>query len=443
MRILSITAGAAGMYCGSCARDNSVARELMRLGHDVTLVPVYTPTRTDEPNVSRPRVLFGGISVYLQQYVPLFRWTPPFLDRLWDSPAVISRFAGRAVSNDPKLLGELTISMLSGRSGVLHKEFGKFLDWLGHEPAPEVINLPNSLLVSMADPLREAFRAPVTCTLQGEELFIDGLASPYREEALRLIRGSVPRIDRFIAVSEYAAEYMCRYLEIPPDKVSVVPLGINMEGYGPGNPAAAGSDAPFRIGYFARIAPEKGFRELVEAYVRLRRMHPESPARLEAAGYTSPDNTAYLDMARTVLRQAGLEDEFHYHGVVDREGKIRFLQNLDVLSVPATYDEPKGLFLIEAMANGVPVVQPRRGAFTEVVEKTGGGILVEPDDIDSLVEGLRDLWQDPLRRVALGSAAEEGVREHYTVTRSAESLVRVYETALSECSHARAHAGSL
>jgi glycosyltransferase involved in cell wall biosynthesis len=128
---------------------------------------------------------------------------------------------------------------------------------------------------------------------------------------------------------------------------------------------------------------------------------------------------------------------------VDREGKIRFLQNLDVLSVPATYDEPKGLFLIEAMANGVPVVQPRRGAFTEVVEKTGGGILVEPDDIDSLVEGLRDLWQDPLRRVALGRAAGEGVREHYTVTRSAESLVRAYETALLERSHARAHAGSL
>src|SRR5262245_60992153 len=100
MKVLSITAGAAGMYCGSCARDNALAAELIRLGHDVTLLPVYTPTRTDEPNVSRKRVMFGGISVYLQQYVPLFRKTPRFFDRLWDSPLVIDAFAGRAVSND-------------------------------------------------------------------------------------------------------------------------------------------------------------------------------------------------------------------------------------------------------------------------------------------------------------------------------------------------------
>ena len=67
-----------------------------------------------------------------------------------------------------------------------------------------------------------------------------------------------------------------------------------------------------------------------------------------------------------------------------RPHKIDFLRNLDVLCVPATYDEPKGIFLLEAMANGVPVVQPRRGAFPEILEKTGGGILVEPDDPASL-----------------------------------------------------------
>ncbi|NOT60097.1 MAG: glycosyltransferase family 1 protein, partial [Acidobacteria bacterium] len=64
MRILYFTAGAAGMYCGSCLRDNALATELMRQGHDVTLVPLYTPTLTDEPNVSQEKVLFGGISVY-------------------------------------------------------------------------------------------------------------------------------------------------------------------------------------------------------------------------------------------------------------------------------------------------------------------------------------------------------------------------------------------
>ena len=440
MRILSITAGAAGMYCGSCARDNALARELMDRGHEVTLVPVYTPTRTDEPNVSRHRVLFGGISVYLQQYVPLFRWTPRLLDRLWDSPFVINRLAGRAVSNDPRLLGDLTVSMLIGEPGVLHKEFVKLLDWLGRQPVPDVVNLPNSLLIALARPLKETFGAPVTCTLQGEELFMDGLAPPYRERALELVHSQVGHVDRFVAVSDYAAGFMADYLGIPSEKISVVPLGINMTGYGQ---RPHGDDGVFRVGYFARIAPEKGFHELVHAYIALRRQTPGARVRLEAAGYTAPDHAGYMRKARDLLRAAGLEGEFTYHGVVDREGKIRFLGSLDVLSVPAIYDEPKGLFLIEAMANGIPVVQPRRGAFVEIVERTGGGLLVEPDDAGSLAEGLHALWKDRAYASVLGERALVAVREHYSVERSADRLVGVFEHALANRVREPEHAASL
>src|SRR5215210_1587619 len=175
MRILSVTAGAAGMYCGSCSRDNALAVELIARGHDVTLVPLYTPTNPDEPNVSRDRVLFGGIGIYLQQYVPLFRHTPRFLDRLWDSPAVIRAFASRSISTDPKMLGDLMVSMLDGESGALRKEFEKLLEWIAVEPVPDVINLPNSLLISLAGPLRRALKRPITCTLQGEDLFLEEL----------------------------------------------------------------------------------------------------------------------------------------------------------------------------------------------------------------------------------------------------------------------------
>src|SRR5499427_230110 len=101
MKIRSITAGAAGMYCGSCFRDNALAAELLARGHEVTLLPLYTPTTTDEANVSRDRVLFGGISIYLQQRLALFRHTPRFVDRWWDSPAVIRAFASRSISTDP------------------------------------------------------------------------------------------------------------------------------------------------------------------------------------------------------------------------------------------------------------------------------------------------------------------------------------------------------
>ena len=426
MKILSITAGTAGMYCGSCARDNALAAELIRRGHDVTLVPVYTPTRTDEPNMSRERVLFGGISVYLQQYVPLFRKTPRFLDRVWDSPRVIDAFAGRTVSNDPRLLGDLTISMLRGTEGVLRKEFDKLLDWVRNEPLPDIINLPNSLLIALAAPLRDALKRPVCCTLQGEELFINGLISPYREQALDMIRQQIREVDRFIAVSEYCAKFMSAFLGIPGERIAVVPLGINMTGYGRSRSSAAGDDT-FRIGYFARIAPEKGLHLLADAYIRFRRNCGDARTRLDAAGYTAPGHRTYLNNVRLQLEKAGLAGEFSYRGVLDRDGKIAFLQDIDVLSVPATYDEPKGMFLIEAMANGVPVIQPRRGAFIEIVEKTGGGLLVEPDDPESLADGFRAWWSDRRTAATLGERAFQGVRAHYTVALSAARLLGVYE----------------
>src|SRR5205807_287021 len=203
MKILSITAGAAGMYCGSCSRDNALAVELLARGHEVTLLPMYTPTNPDEANVSRDRVLFGGISIYLQQHLALFRRTPRFLDRLWDSPAVIGAFASRSISTDPKLLGDLTVSMLEGDRGVLRKEFDKLLEWLADEPVPDIVNLPNSLLISLSRPLRDALQRPVCCTLQGEDLFIDALIEPYRAKAIELIRRQAPDVDRFIAVSDY------------------------------------------------------------------------------------------------------------------------------------------------------------------------------------------------------------------------------------------------
>ena len=108
MKIVYITAGAASMYCGSCLRDNALAAELMSRGHDVTLVPVYTPTLTDEENVSEHRVFFGGISVYLEQHSALFRNTPWIVDKLWDSELALKLAARRSIPVNPRLLGEMT-----------------------------------------------------------------------------------------------------------------------------------------------------------------------------------------------------------------------------------------------------------------------------------------------------------------------------------------------
>jgi glycosyltransferase involved in cell wall biosynthesis len=438
MKILQITAGAAGMYCGSCTRDNALARELLARGHDVTLIPVYTPTRPDEPNVSRNRVLFGGISVYLQQHVSFFRWTPRVVDRLLDSPRVIDAFAKRAISTDARTLGDMTISMLQGERSVLRKEFDKLVDWMRDEPVPDIVDLSNSLLIALAAPLKRVFQRPVCCTLQGEELFLDALVSPYREKALALIREQSNGIDRFVAVSEYAARFMASYLGIPASRISVVRLGINMDGYdAPGTlKSERGAGDAFTVGYFARVAPEKGLHLLADAYIRLRRRTMPAPMRLEVAGYLARANRSYLDAVHQSLDHAGLGSEFTYRGELDRAGKLAFLRQLDVLSVPATYDEPKGMFLLEAMASSVPIVQPRRGSFVEVVERTGGGLLVPPDDPDALADGLHTVWSSAANRAALAERAYHGVRAHYTVAQSADRLLEVYTSVLDRASSA-------
>ena len=173
MRLLYLTAGAAEMYCGSCLRDNALAAALLARGHDVVLTPIYTPTTTDEKNVSQSKVLFGGISVYLEQHVPFFRNTPAFLDRLWDSTPVLKLASKRQIKVDPAVLGEMTVSMLKGVDGFQRKEIDKMLRWVESEARFDVVTLPFTLLISLARPLREVLGAPIACTLQGEDLFLE------------------------------------------------------------------------------------------------------------------------------------------------------------------------------------------------------------------------------------------------------------------------------
>lgn len=427
MRILYLTGGAGRMYCGSCLRDNAMATELLARGHDVLLLPVYTPTFTDEPNVSRDHVVLGGISAYLEQYVPFFRRTPAWLDRLWDSKAVLSLASRKSLSTNPKMLGEMTVSVLKGEDGFQRKEIQKLIDWLQTVPLPDVINLPYTLLISLAAPLKEALNRPIVCTLQGEDLFLDGLQEPYRSESMNLIRQQVDHVDLFLSVSEYYADFMPRYLGIPRDKISVVPLGINPNGF---ERRGENHTRPFTVGYLGRVAPEKGLHVLAEAYRLLRQSGDLPRARFEVAGYMAPDCRPYLRKIEKQLKQTNLGEEFRYHGVIDRAEKITFLQQLDVMSIPATYDEPKGVSLLEAMACGVPLVQPRRGGFTEILEKTGSGLLVQPDDPQSLADGIREIYRDRELAADLGAKGFRGVRAHYTAAHMADQLLQAYEAVL-------------
>jgi glycosyltransferase involved in cell wall biosynthesis len=425
MRIAFITAGAAGMYCGSCMRDNTLVTALRALGHDALLIPTYTPIRTDEPDVSQRRVFFGGINVYLQQKSWLFRHTPWLLDRLLDFPRLlrwVSRFAVRTKYSD---LGEMTVSMLRGKDGKQRKEVAKLTGWLATEVNPDVVLLTNALLSGIVPELKQRLGVPVLITLQGDDIFLDALPEADRERCVELIRRNGERVDGYICTSRYYADHMADYLGLPREKTHVVYPGINLRGHGP--PARVRTEPPHTIGYFARICPEKGFQNVVDAFIELRKMPGAPPCKLRASGWLGENCRAFFEQQVAKLRAAGLAADFEYVESPGHVEKVRFLQSIDVLAVPTTYKEPKGLYVLEAWANGVPVVKPRHGAFPELIEATGAGLLVPPDDPTALAEGLRQALSDTAFRERAGKAGAAAVAGRFSAEAMARETVAVLE----------------
>ena len=424
MRIAYLAAGAAGMYCGSCLHDNALAAALLRAGHDVALVPLYTPLRVDGEGVAIDRVFYGAINVYLEQRSAVFRHTPWLVDRLLASPGLIGWATKHSGSVDARELGELTVSVLQGRKGQQRKELDGLVHWLEHDMRPDIVHLPNALLASLAGPIRETLGVPVLCTLQGEDLFIEDLEEPSYGTVRRLLVEACRDVDAFVVHSEYYASTMAEYLGVPRDRIHVVHLGLERDAID-GEPNAP-PERPFVVGYLARLAPEKGLHLLAGAFHELARHAPGS-VRLRIAGYLSERDRAYKEGILAQLHEWGLGGMVDDVGELDRAGKAEFLRSLHVLCVPTTYREPKGLFALEALARGVPVVLPRHGAFPELIQATGGGVLVEPDDTGAIASALRELMDDPGRCHELGRRGREVVRRDYTDDRTASALLNLYQ----------------
>jgi glycosyltransferase involved in cell wall biosynthesis len=422
MRIAYIASGAGNMYCGSCIHDNTLAAALIKLQHQVALVPTYTPIRTDEESVSIEHVFYGGINVYLQQKSSLFRHTPSTIDSLFNTKRLLKWISRFTSSTDARALGPLTISVLQGEEGNQRKELHKLIDWLRNSYQPEIVHLTNSMFVGFARDMKKALNVPVLCSLQGEDIFLEELAEPYKTKALNVLRERAKDADGFVATSRYYADFMSEYLRIPASRIDVVRLGLKLNDHGAEKPVLP--ERPFEIGYLARICPEKGLHVLVEAFNQIIKNGVD--ARLHVAGYLGKRDQSYFDDLIRKITAYGWKDRFKYRGEVNRQEKIEFLNRLHVLSVPATYKEPKGLYILEALANGVPVVQPAHGAFTELIEATGGGLLVQPQSPESLAEGLLSLSANPKLREQLGQKGKEAVHSRFSDREMAMETVRVY-----------------
>lgn len=418
LKIVQITPGTGGLYCGNCLRDNALVAALRELGHDVTMVPLYLPLTLDEPDQSAGNPLFyGGVNVFLEQKSAFFRKAPAWLHGALNSPALLNFAAGRAVKTRPEVAGELTISMLRGEDGNQAREVKELAAWLAGKT--DTICLSNALLIGLARGLKKRLRAPVVCMLAGEDFFLDSLPEHLRAEAWTTLAQRAVDVDVFIAPSVYFAKLMSQRLGLGLERIQVIPNGINLEAYFP----APDPPQPPVLGFFARMSREKGLDTMVQAYIALRKRGRIKNLRLRIGGACLPVDKPFVNSLRDQLKTAGVSEQVEFLPNLDRSAKQDFFRSLSVFSVPATYGEAFGLYLLEAWASGVPVVQPHHGAFPELLEATQGGILYSSKDPTALADALEKLLCDASLARSMGKAGFRAVRENFTSARMAERFV--------------------
>jgi glycosyltransferase involved in cell wall biosynthesis len=422
MNIVQITPGAGGMYCGNCFRDNALVGQLRQLGHEVLMIPLYLPMTLEEDDQSTGTpIFFSGVNVYLEQKSALFRNSPKWVHKLLAAPLLLKWAGKQAGKTRAEDVGDLTISMLKGEAGHQARELDELIDFLKTQPKPDVICLSNAMLVGFARKMKRELGCTIVCQLQGEDAFLDSMREPERTEVWDTMAERCLDVDLFIAPSRYFGENMARRLSLPMDKVAVVPNGINLDGYLVENPTAHTPDPPV-LGFFARMCEEKGLHLLVEAFIDLKRRDSCRALRLKIGGGCGPGDQKYVDRLRKHLRSEGVLGDVEFHPNLDRGQKQEFFKSLSVFSVPALYGEAFGLYLVEAMAAGVPVVQPRHAAFPEIVEHSAAGLIAEAN-AGSLADTIESVLGNKSRYNAFRKEAVAAAKEYYSIEVMAKNMV--------------------
>jgi len=428
MKIIYIASGAANMYCGSCMHDNALAAALKAAGEDVSLFPLYTPMRLDEENVGERQIFYGGVKAYLMQKYPRPFLGRELLLRVAGSQAILRLMPhfdiGSAV--DPVANSQLTISMLKGEDGNQRELLEELVGWIKSTYQPDVIHITNTLLIGVAREFKRSLQIPITCGLHGEDIFLEGMPQPYQDEALSLIRERARYVDRFLAISAYYAEMFSDWVGLERSRVDVVWPGIALDDYR-NISAEPQTSRPLTIGFLARFVPEKGLHLLVDAFIRPYRSGEFPDLQLVAGGYLSRAYQTYVDGIRKTIKHNGLDDRIKLLGTLERAEKLNFFRSIDLFSVPATYREPKGISILEALAAGVPVVEPDHGAYPEWVDTTQGGILHRPHDSADLAEKLAFLLRNADLRRRMGQRARQAAWEKFSSERMAAATLEVFQ----------------
>lgn len=428
MRVMLLTPGTGHFYCGSCLRDDTLGKALQELGHEVTSVPLYLPMQLERKQQEQP-VLMGGINVYLQQKTRLARYLPRFLSNWLDRPSLLRWASRRGNMTDAKALGPMTVSILRGECGRQALEVDKLMRWIATQPQPDVVIVSNAMLAGIVRRLRESFKVPVLITLQGETPFLDELSQVDADAAWQALRERAAEADALIAVSETYGKEMRERLAIAADKLHIVHNGIDTESFAPtGTP----KQLPKTIGFLARMCRDKGLDTLVDAFLILKQRGSVEGLRLRVAGVQLTEDRTYVRQLQQRIAASGFASDTEFLPNIDLATKVAFLHTLSTLSVPARYQESFGLYLLEAMAAGVPVVQPRHASFPEIIEATQGGVLCEPDCPEALANALESVLNNEDLARTLGTQGREAVAKKFSASRMAKNVAHICERLVAD-----------
>jgi glycosyltransferase involved in cell wall biosynthesis len=429
MKIVYLITGSGGsFYCGNCYRDMIYLRAIRNVaGITASAIPLYLPPddTNDESGLDK-NVFFGAISMYLREKVPFLRNMPAFFDKFLDSAPMLKMAARRSGTTNTEGLEDMTLSMIKGEKAFPEKELKRLVKYLTENGKPDIIHLSNALIIGLARQLKRYMDVKIVCSLLNEDDWIDEMVEPYQSNAWKLISEEAPNVDTFITPSNYYRELFISKTGCSAKNVQIIPLATDTRNL---NILPKKNNYP-AVGYFCRISSQNGFDKLVDAFIDLKADNKLPGLTLHVSGgFTGSDKPFIAEQIRKI-KSHGLKSSIRIYPEFHGNSKEEFFSSIDIMSVPVRKHDGYGLYILEANASGVPVVQPETGAFPEIIGKTKGGITYSPDTVKDLSSALVKLFEDNDLRMRLAESGKENVLKFLSLSGMSDGLSRVYNETL-------------
>lgn len=425
MNIIQIIPGSGGsFYCGNCLRDSKYFNALRAEGHQVTKIPMYLPLFADEHDIAEIPIFYGAIGLYLKQVYPIFRKAPKWVDKLLNSKPMMKIAASMAGSTRANGLEDMTLSMLLGEQGQQKEELDQMVNWINEHCKPDIIHISNALLLGLAKRLKEKIGVPVLCSLQDEDVWIDPMQPQFQRKIWDLMHERSKDVDALVSVSHFFSGVMKQKMNLPDEKVRVIHLGVDVKDYKYISP----KEKERNVGYISRMCHKDGFDIVVDAFIDLKKKPGFEDVKLIATGGFTGDDKTFLKQQKQKIKDSDLQDSFEIIEEFEGDARHNFFKKVSLVSVPVRVGEAFGMYLLESMASGIPVVQPALGAFPEIIEKSGGGITYSPNTPKNLSETWADLLSNPEKLEKLSRDGYEGTKKHFNIHNHAAEIIELFES---------------